>query len=300
MPPPLTQLPGAVQVFSVPGGGGGGGGMATGGGPMVSMATGGGGASAAMSQQATRHARRIYVGGLPPSANEQNVQTFFSNALAAVGGTTAGPGLSVVNVYVNFEKKFAFVEFRTGACAGAGPVHVDAGRLANGWCHVHRHLPPAPHPAPPPHTPLRAVEEASNAMALDGIMFEGVTVRIRRPADYQAAAAASLGPSMPNPNLNLAAIGLDRPAMAAVPAVVPNAAAVLAEMGIPPGGFPAPDAAAAPGAPAMPGLTSGQAVHQVGGAAALGAGRCGAQVLPGLRATLALQRGGACRPAQAC
>ena len=44
------------------------------------------------SQQATRHARRVYVGGLPPTANEQNIATFFSNALAAVGGTTAGPG----------------------------------------------------------------------------------------------------------------------------------------------------------------------------------------------------------------
>ncbi len=28
---------------------------------------------AAMSQQATRHARRIYVGGLPPSADENNI-----------------------------------------------------------------------------------------------------------------------------------------------------------------------------------------------------------------------------------
>ena len=44
------------------------------------------------SQQATRHARRVYVGGLPPTGNEQNIATFFSNALAAVGGTTAGPG----------------------------------------------------------------------------------------------------------------------------------------------------------------------------------------------------------------
>ncbi|KAL4857348.1 Splicing factor U2af large subunit B [Chlorella vulgaris] len=156
-PPPLTQLPGAVQVFSVP----------------TSLGNAGGAmsaASAAMSQQATRHARRIYVGGLPPSANENNIQTFFSNALAAVGGTTAGPGMCVVNVYINYEKKFAFVEMRT-------------------------------------------VEEASNAMALDGIMFEGVTVRIRRPADYNPAAAAALGPSMPNPNLNLAAIGLDKQAV---------------------------------------------------------------------------------------
>lgn len=45
-------------------------------------------------------------------------------------------------------------------------------------------------------------------MALDGIMFEGVSVRVRRPNDYNPAAAAALGPSAPNPNLNLAAIGL--------------------------------------------------------------------------------------------
>lgn len=76
---------------------------------------------------------------------------------------TAGP--CVVNVYINYEKKFAFVEFRT-------------------------------------------VEETSNAMALDGIMFEGVSVRVRRPNDYNPAAAASLGPANPNAALNLTAIGL--------------------------------------------------------------------------------------------
>jgi splicing factor U2AF subunit len=45
-------------------------------------------------------------------------------------------------------------------------------------------------------------------MALDGIMFEGVSVRVRRPNDYNPATAAALGPSAPNPALNLAAIGL--------------------------------------------------------------------------------------------
>ena len=68
-------------------------------------------------------------------------------------------------MYINYEKKFAFVEFRT-------------------------------------------VEETSNAMALDGIMFEGVSVRVRRPNDYNPAAAATLGPANPNPALNLTAIGL--------------------------------------------------------------------------------------------
>lgn len=53
-----------------------------------------------------------------------------------------------------------------------------------------------------------SVEETSNAMALDGIMFEGVSVRVRRPNDYNPTAAVGLGASGPNPNLNLAAIGL--------------------------------------------------------------------------------------------
>ena len=45
-------------------------------------------------------------------------------------------------------------------------------------------------------------------MALDGIMFEGVTVRVRRPNDYNPAAASQLGPQVPNQGLNLGAIGL--------------------------------------------------------------------------------------------
>lgn len=118
-----------------------------------------------MTQQATRHARRVYVGGLPPSANEQTIATFFSQVMTAVGGNSAGPGDSVVNVYINQEKKFAFVE-------------------------------------------MRSVEEASNAMALDGISFEGVSVRVKRPTDYNPALAAALGPSLPSPHLNLAAVGL--------------------------------------------------------------------------------------------
>ncbi|XP_009590470.1 splicing factor U2af large subunit A [Nicotiana tabacum] len=119
----------------------------------------------AMTQQATRHARRVYVGGLPPTANEQSVATFFSHVMYAIGGNTAGPGDAVVNVYINHEKKFAFVE-------------------------------------------MRSVEEASNAMALDGVIFEGGPVKVRRPSDYNPSLAATLGPSQPCPNLNLAAVGL--------------------------------------------------------------------------------------------
>ena len=120
----------------------------------------------------------------------------------------AGP--SVVNVYINYEKKFAFVEFRTGARAGAFrpawccALIVHAGRT----CRARGRERLQPHPDAV--IPLRAVEETSNAMALDGIMFEGVSVRVRRPNDYNPAAASALGPSIPNPSLNLAAIGLQQ------------------------------------------------------------------------------------------
>ena len=69
----LLQLPGAVQVF----------GTATG---PVAVA-----ASSAMSVQATRHARRIYVGGLPPSALENNIMTFFRCVGLGLHGPPAAP-----------------------------------------------------------------------------------------------------------------------------------------------------------------------------------------------------------------
>ncbi|KAJ4913892.1 Splicing factor U2af large subunit A [Raphanus sativus] len=147
-PPTIGMFP---NIMSLPNG------QAFGGLPMMPIQ--------AMTQQATRHARRVYVGGLSPQANEQSVATFFSQVMAAVGGNTAGPGDAVVNVYINHEKKFAFVE-------------------------------------------MRSVEEASNAMSLDGIIFEGAPVKVRRPSDYNPSLAASLGPSHPSPHLNLAAVGL--------------------------------------------------------------------------------------------
>ncbi|XP_010432147.1 PREDICTED: splicing factor U2af large subunit A isoform X1 [Camelina sativa] len=154
VPPAPPTLPGAgmfPNMFPLPTG------QPFGGLPMMPIQ--------AMTQQATRHARRVYVGGLSPTANEQSVATFFSQVMAAVGGNTAGPGDAVVNVYINHEKKFAFVE-------------------------------------------MRSVEEASNAMSLDGIIFEGAPVKVRRPSDYNPSLAATLGPSQPSSNLNLAAVGL--------------------------------------------------------------------------------------------
>lgn len=56
-----------LQVFNMPRDAAG---MPAAGGVAAAPVLAGG---AAMSQQATRHARRIYVGGLPPSADENNI-----------------------------------------------------------------------------------------------------------------------------------------------------------------------------------------------------------------------------------
>ena len=93
------------------------------------------------------------------------LEEFFAAALEKVGGCTAGPGSAVLNVYINPEKRFAFVEFR-------------------------------------------AVAEASNAMALNGTLFRGVELIVRRPNDYNLAAAVALGNHTPAPSLDLEAVGL--------------------------------------------------------------------------------------------
>ncbi|GAA94557.1 uncharacterized protein L969DRAFT_421039 [Mixia osmundae IAM 14324] len=94
-----------------------------------------------------RQQRRLYVGNIMPTADEQNVTEFFNakmreNGLSLddkkVDVQTADP---VVSVQVNHEKSYAFVEFRSP-------------------------------------------EEASSAMSFDGIVFQDQQLKIRRPKDY--------------------------------------------------------------------------------------------------------------------
>ncbi|KAL6757477.1 hypothetical protein V8C86DRAFT_2623885 [Haematococcus lacustris] len=114
--------------------------------------------------QVTRHARRVYVGGLPLSLSELQLTAFMNHVMVAAGAATQ-PGSPVISVFMNMAKRFAFVEFRN-------------------------------------------VEEASNAMALDGIMCQGEVLKVRRPHDYNYAVARTLGPTEPNPNINIAALGV--------------------------------------------------------------------------------------------
>lgn len=62
-------------------------------------------------QQQTRHARRLYVGGIPPGTVEEDLIVYFNNVISrATAPTVLEGGPPVVQIYINPEKCFAFVE----------------------------------------------------------------------------------------------------------------------------------------------------------------------------------------------
>lgn len=86
--------------------------------PSMAAHTASASAHAAYTAQAQqlRQARRIYVGGVPSSATDDQVRIFFEHAMVALGVTSTAQGASsqiVVAAQVNHEKMFGFVEFRS-------------------------------------------------------------------------------------------------------------------------------------------------------------------------------------------
>jgi splicing factor U2AF 65 kDa subunit len=64
--------------------------------------------------QATRHARRLYVGGIPPNSTEGDIAHFFRTVVAQSLNPRDLDGKDpVVSVFINREKSFAFVELAT-------------------------------------------------------------------------------------------------------------------------------------------------------------------------------------------
>jgi splicing factor U2AF subunit len=95
--------------------------LAMAGGAMPSMG-GGGGASVSTTPSnlpGTRQARRLYVGNLPMPLTEQELKLFFCDAMRTAFPDLPG-GESVVSIYLNHEKKFGFVEFRSPEEATTG------------------------------------------------------------------------------------------------------------------------------------------------------------------------------------
>jgi len=100
--------------------------------------------------QATRHARRLYVGNLPADSTEQDVADFFNKSMTIAGGVE-NPGNPVLSVYLNLDKRFAFIELRT-------------------------------------------MPEAAAALQMDGVLFRGMSLRMRRPNDYNPIAFPPVDP----------------------------------------------------------------------------------------------------------
>ncbi|TFY67558.1 hypothetical protein EVG20_g3908 [Dentipellis fragilis] len=89
----------------------------------------------------SRQSRRLYIGSITPDINEQNLADFFNNKMIEMKIGTGAPGNPVLAVQCNYEKNYAFVEFRSA-------------------------------------------EDATAAMAFDGIIFINGPLKIRRPKDY--------------------------------------------------------------------------------------------------------------------
>lgn len=122
----------------------------------------------------------------------------FFNAQMRLGGLTQAPGNPVLAVQINQDKNFAFLEVSRPCSHRAllQPARHPAAVLAplGGLC-------PATRPAPHhllccPFVQFRSVDETTQAMAFDGIIFQGQSLKIRRPHDYQPLPGMSENPSV--------------------------------------------------------------------------------------------------------
>ncbi|KAG6909037.1 hypothetical protein DXG01_002311 [Tephrocybe rancida] len=106
----------------------------------------------------SRQSRRLYIGSITPDVNEQNLADFFNSKMIEMSIGTGGPGNPVLAVQCNYEKNYAFVEFRSA-------------------------------------------EDATAAMAFDGIIFINGPLKIRRPKDYGGIDMSSSSPGVHVPGI---------------------------------------------------------------------------------------------------
>jgi len=119
--------------------------------------------------QQTRHARRLYIGHLPPNVHEEELHIFFRNAIDQArvkkDGEEDNKDDPILSVYINHERRFCFLEFR------------DVGMT-------------------------------TACMSLDGININGKgKVKVKRPNDYNPAMAPKVHPSAV-PELDVSKLGI--------------------------------------------------------------------------------------------
>lgn len=117
---------------------------------------------------------------------QESMMDFF-NAQMRLGGLTQAPGNPVLAVQINQDKNFAFLE---------------VGNTCTHWLIL-----PMNWQAwfftifLPLILQFRSVDETTQAMAFDGIIFQGQSLKIRRPHDYQPLPGMSENPSVYVPGM---------------------------------------------------------------------------------------------------
>eukprot|EP01031_Cornospumella_fuschlensis_P044801 gene44801-54792_t len=69
--------------------------------------------TSAQAFQQTRHARRLYVGGIPPGHTDEEELKSFLNRVIATGLGAPNDGSYVLSIYLNTKKCFAFIELQS-------------------------------------------------------------------------------------------------------------------------------------------------------------------------------------------
>jgi len=129
VPAAPAPYPGAPRGAAAGGSGGGGSIGFSSGGPLPPQGP----------THATRHARRLYIGGLAPGVTDASLAAFLHAALAAVGGLCPHPqppGPTVVSCAVN-PKGFSFVELRS-VVEASNALALDGAVLEGGAVRVRR------------------------------------------------------------------------------------------------------------------------------------------------------------------
>ena len=152
-------------------------------------------------QQQTRHARRLYVGGLPAGTQEEDLLRFFTSVIDRATAPYGVPGMSgpaVVQTYINTEKCFGFVELASMELTVCPPQHkffylymcINTSCYTNTTintflCHYFHHQHSLISTLPPP----TLCNVQASCMNLSGIKFDnhmGQTIlRIKRPNDFK-------------------------------------------------------------------------------------------------------------------
>jgi len=106
----------------------------------------------------TRQARRLYIGGVPFGATEDAMMEFFNQQMHM-----AGESFQIKNCF--------YKTYFKGLATGPGnPVLAVQINLDKNFAFLE----------------IRSVDEATSALAFDGINFMGQSLKIRRPSDYKA------------------------------------------------------------------------------------------------------------------